>query len=311
MIGESAGGTRRIKLRYVGRCRSCGQPLPAGTTAMYSSTTKAVFCLGCEPLAPLSAFDARPAAFTQPDPLTTPKSPLVGMGRDSLTWPQSADDIAPDGTAGASARREYDRRKKSYESKTRAKHPILGGLMLVLNDAPQSTNAWATGAVGEERLGRRLDAMGRGTIVMHDRRIPGSRANIDHIVISSSGVFVVDAKRYQGAPRKRVEGGIFSARTERLFVGSRNCTSLVEGMQKQMSTVRSALEQAGMPQVQLRGVLCFVDAAWPLFGGDFAVSGVDVVWPRRLVDRILRGGSLNVAAIDDVHRALASTFGPA
>ncbi len=34
--------------------------------------------------------------------------------------------------------------------------------------------------------------------MLHDRRIPGSRANIDHIAIATSGVWVIDAKRYKG-----------------------------------------------------------------------------------------------------------------
>jgi len=32
--------------------------------------------------------------------------------------------------------------------------------------------------------------------ILHDRRIPGSRANIDHIVVAPSGVWIIDAKRY-------------------------------------------------------------------------------------------------------------------
>lgn len=31
---------------------------------------------------------------------------------------------------------------------------------------------------------------------LHDRRVPGTRANIDHIAVSSSGGSVIDAKKY-------------------------------------------------------------------------------------------------------------------
>ena len=34
--------------------------------------------------------------------------------------------------------------------------------------------------------------------MLHDRRIPGTRANIDHIAVASSAVWVIDAKRYNG-----------------------------------------------------------------------------------------------------------------
>jgi Nuclease-related domain len=33
---------------------------------------------------------------------------------------------------------------------------------------------------------------------LHDRRVSGSRANIDLFVIGPAGVFVIDAKRYEG-----------------------------------------------------------------------------------------------------------------
>jgi len=101
-------------------------------------------------------------------------------------------------------------------------------------DDPQSTTAWATGAVGEQRLGEMLAGIAGSTVrVLHDRRIPKTTANIDHLVVCSSGVFVVDAKRYQDArPELRVEGGLFHPRQELLIVGGRDRTKLVEGMHK-------------------------------------------------------------------------------
>ena len=47
---------------------------------------------------------------------------------------------------GASAQREYERRKNKRESKIREAHPRIGGLIIALSDDPQSTTAWATGA---------------------------------------------------------------------------------------------------------------------------------------------------------------------
>lgn len=55
------------------------------------------------------------------------------------------------GLPGASARREHERRRASREAKVRAAHPRLGWMILALSSDPQSTTAWATGAVGEER----------------------------------------------------------------------------------------------------------------------------------------------------------------
>lgn len=79
-----------------------------------------------------------------------------------------------------------------------------------MNDDPQSTTAWNTGALGEERLGQRRNELSSDTMrVLHDRRIRGSRANIDHLAVTPTGVYVIDAKKYKGRPSLKVEGGIF------------------------------------------------------------------------------------------------------
>jgi hypothetical protein len=51
------------------------------------------------------------------------------------------------GTAGASARREFERRVVKREQRIRERHPELGGLFLALSDDPQSTTAWQRGAL--------------------------------------------------------------------------------------------------------------------------------------------------------------------
>lgn len=60
---------------------------------------------------------------------------------------------------------------------------------------PGSTIAWRTGAIGEERTGeilRPLEAEGFRPIP--DRLIPGSRTNIDHIVVGPPRVFIVETR---------------------------------------------------------------------------------------------------------------------
>jgi hypothetical protein len=143
--------------------------------------------------------------------------------------------------------------------------------------------------------------------VLHDRRIPGTRANIDHIVVTGSGVWVIDAKRYKGQrPSLHVEGGILRPRVETLRVAGRDKTKLVSGMQNQITQVSAALADAG---VVVHGALCFVEADWPLIGGSFDVNGIDVLWPKLLVKRLTEAsaadGSVNV---DSVHAGLAAAF---
>ena len=59
--------------------------------------------------------------------------------------------------------------------------------------------AWRRGAVGERRTARLLGPLERqGWAVLHDLTVPGSRANIDHLVIGPGGIFVIDSKHYRG-----------------------------------------------------------------------------------------------------------------
>lgn len=209
--------------------------------------------------------------------------------------------------AGASAKREYDRRRARDEAKIRDTwgDGRIGAIAVALSGERQSTVAWKSGAAGEAEVGRALDAIAsEQVVVLHDRRIPRLRANIDHIVITGAGVWVVDAKRYRNKrPRLRVEGGLFRPRTEKLIVGG-DRTKLVDSVLRQV-----ALVQDVVAPVSVHGALCFVDADWPLFGGSFTIQGIDVCWPKRLAKHLAAlEGTVDVTTVAE---AIASHFPPA
>jgi hypothetical protein len=291
---QGADRAKRLALRYAGSCRECGTDLPPRTVAIYDKTTRTVMCLECHE-GSVVARQERPA---EQQPTTPAAAEIVA------TPPIAA------GTAGASARREFERRQAKRVTQVREAHPHLGGLILALSDDPQSTRAWDSGARGEEALGRGLDRQAeKGVRVLHDRRIRGTRANIDHIAVGPSGVYAIDAKRYvDKRPSLRVEGGFLRPRVEKLMVGSSDRSKLVEGSQWQVAKLRAALDDAGFVDVPAFGVLCFLDANWPLFGGSFSIGGVAVLWPKAVYERLSATGPLDVAAIDQVHLTLAEAF---
>jgi hypothetical protein len=51
--------------------------------------------------------------------------------------------------------------------------------------------------------------VGDGVIALHDRLIPGTRGNIDHIFVAPTGVWVVDSKAYQGKVVQREVGPLW------------------------------------------------------------------------------------------------------
>ena len=264
-----------MRLRFDGVCRVCGVALPAMTNAVYERSSKTVRCV------------------------SHVESPADEPG---------VEDVIESGTPGASARREFERRKARREQTIRDKYPRLGGLVHALTDEPQSTTAWDKGAVGEERLGKRLNELASDRLrILHDRRIPGTRANIDHLAVTPTGVYVIDPKRYAGRPHLRVEGGLLRPRVEKLIVGTRDCTKLVDGVLRQIEIVRGVIGQA----VPIHGVLCFVESDWPLLGGSFTTRGVDVLWPRKLYPKLTADGPVGIETIIEMHRTLASALLPA
>jgi hypothetical protein len=64
----------------------------------------------------------------------------------------------------------------------------------------EQARTWQRGAAGERRTARLLDRLTRdGYVVLHDVAVPGSPANVDHLVIGPSGVFVIDSKQWTGS----------------------------------------------------------------------------------------------------------------
>ncbi|WP_227422848.1 nuclease-related domain-containing protein [Pengzhenrongella sicca] len=296
-IDDIPATPKMMRLRYAGTCRDCGVDLDAGVRAVYDRATKTMICVTC-PVPDVAAEVIKPAEILEV--VEAVRTPAIPEPR-----PAPVDS----GSAGASARREHERRSAKREARIRDAHPRLGGLILALSDEPQSTTAWARGAKGEEVLGQGLDTLtARGVLMLHDRRIPPTRANIDHIAVSPAGVFVIDAKRYKGRPHVVTTGGLFRPRISTLVVGSRVSKKIVDGVHKQVALVHAALAKAGFPDVPIRGMLCFVDADWPLFGGSFVIDGVDVLWPKKAGEQLLAPGLIEVAAASEIHRALAAAF---
>lgn len=232
-------------------CGDCGRKLRRGADAVYDDLLAEVLCLDCVTL----------------------------------------DTVYSLGTPGAGARREHIRRLERHQTRVRTAHPRLGGLVLALADDPQHIRAWQTGAVGEEEFGRRLSGCsGPQLKVLHDRKLPRSSANIDHIAVTPQAVWILDAKRYKGKVATR-GGGLFSSRAPTLYVGGRNQTKLVEGVTRQVETVRlllaplaSELGMTAPPNV--RGALVFINAEFGLLATPFAVDGVWVGWGKSIRKRL-------------------------
>jgi Nuclease-related domain len=71
----------------------------------------------------------------------------------------------------------------------------------------EQARTWQRGAQGERNTARLLGRLARdGFVVFHDLAVPGSPANVDHLVIGPSGVFVIDSKQWTGSVHQGADG---------------------------------------------------------------------------------------------------------
>ncbi len=213
------------------------------------------------------------------------------------------------GSAGASAHREYERRRAARAIRLKAQFgSLVGSFALAVTGDPHSIRAWERGSIGEQKLAKALAEV-HDLIVLSDRRVPGTRGNLDHIVIAPAGVFVIDAKRYGGLIHIRDRGGLFS-RDVRLYVGRRDCSSLADNMGWQVSAVTKALVSARteLSTLPVTPVLCFVDGEWPLLLPPESYKGVRLEGPRSIKALLTRSQALDRDQIERISRALAVAF---
>jgi hypothetical protein len=139
----------------------------------------------------------------------------------------------------------------------------------------QHITAYGKGAQGERLTGRVLDEL-PGYFVLHDRKIPGSRANIDHIAIGPGGVFVVETKNYEGE---------VTVRGDDLLVAGRKCTDKVEQTWREAVNVQTVLaEHMARLAIDVVPILCVHGSQVPWE----TVQGVRLVGPRGLKKLIMK-----------------------
>lgn len=266
-------------VKFDGPCARCGELQRAGSVAHWDSRGKKLYCLNCAIQTGLRDVPAEVEPGPHPARL---------------------------GTAGGSTRREYERRSERREADLQERWgQRVGGWVLRFAAEPQSIRAWGIGAAGEEQLGAALAEV-PDLWTLNDRRVKGSKANIDHILVAPAGVFVVDAKAYSGLVQVRDVGGFFR-RELRLYVGGRDRSKLADGLAWQVSAVRAALGHVDLPIVpRITPVLCFIGSQWPRFRPPNEFEGVRLEDPGSLRGLLGKPIELGPAETEQFARRLAT-----
>jgi len=262
---------RRLRLRYPASCVGCGIALSKGAEAVWDPSTKTVTCLAC---IPASQVDAG----------------------------------APGASAAAAGVRRADRRFDEARRKY-GDHAAEVAREMANRDAAAS---WGKGSDGESRLaGYIAREIGDGVIALHDRLIPGTRSNIDHIFVSPTGVWVVDAKAYTGKVSRRESGPLWR-RDNELYIGGRNRTSLAKGIRRQVDATNAALRgDESLHGTDINAALCLVASEWALFDFPFQLGNVWVMYPGALKKRLRKRGPLSRETMERIARRLSLSLPPA
>jgi hypothetical protein len=269
--------TKRLPLRRTDVCSVCGVELVARTNAWWDSVARAVTCEPCH------ASQGTTKADVQPSSIEVEPSPRIPELQT--------------GVAGQSALKEFERRHEAREARIDTKFGRLAGVVKFLTDDPQSITAWKKGSVGERKLASSLEQnLGDRAILLNDRQVPKTKGNIDHLVVAGSGVWVVDAKNYSGLVQQRDVGGFFKV-DNRLYVGGRDRTKVIDGLGWQVRAVTNAL--AGL-EVSVSSAVCFTDAEWGWFAKPFTIREVFVSGPNALARRISETSVLSVERIQEI-----------
>ncbi|MGI5274151.1 nuclease-related domain-containing protein [Nonomuraea sp. CA-218870] len=231
--------------------------------------------------------------------IRTVKAP-AGDAEEDMTMPDSY------GSAGASARARY--RTLQTVGRTRrllvllAVAVIVGGLVawlsivwlgliaaalscLIIVVRRRRTHtpaaAWRKGAAGERATARRLRTLElAGYTVLHDLAIPHSNANIDHLVIGPTGVFVIDSKKWHRRTTVR-------AATGTLWIGRTPINAVVRPVLFEVRRAGEVLSQATGRHVEVLAVIAVHGPRLPRYRA-ITAHGVTLLRATRLVGWITR-----------------------
>jgi Nuclease-related domain len=126
----------------------------------------------------------------------------------------------------------------------------------------EQARTWQRGAHGERHTARLLDRLTRdGYVLFHDLAILGSPANVDHLVIGPSGVFVIDSKQWSGSVHQGADGLVWHNHYR---------------LDRTLETVRWEAETVGrLLGTRAAALLCVHGAH--VYGGGLDAQGVAIV----------------------------------
>jgi hypothetical protein len=155
---------------------------------------------------------------------------------------------------------------------------------------------WQRGAQGERHTARLLRHLQRdGYVVLHDLAMPGSPANVDHLVIGPTGVFVIDSKQWTGQVHQGTDGLVWHNHYR---------------LDRTLATVRwEAVTLGRLLGIPAAPLLCVHGAH--IQGGGLNAQGVAIVPANRLHNALGHDRMLSDADVELLATTARSSLHPA
>lgn len=200
----------------------------------------------------------------------------------------------------------------SVTTNTAGKNPVGGSAALRMARARRDPK-WTKGAAGEYFMNLSLHNHVKGdSVILTDREVPGTKSNIDHVVVASSGVWIVDSKIWKGKIEYKAPS--MMGFTKKLYVDGKDRTSAVEAIFNQVIPVAQLLSDISIP---IHPALVFIDGEWShssaariLANRPYQHLGVWISWPKSIWEKINEPGPLGVETVKRIGSQLDAALRP-
>ena len=182
-----------------------------------------------------------------------------------------------------------------YLSRTQPSNPVGGSSALRVYERQKDPN-WRKGATGEYLMDQFLHrTLSDGEVILTDRRVPGTDANIDNVVVAPSGVWIIDSKKWNG--KIEYKASTLTGIDMHLFVGGEDRTLRSRRSTRLVIPVAQLVDDRSVP---INPALVFIEGDWKLsvtarhlLKKPYKHEGVWISPPRLLAKLIKEPGPLD------------------
>jgi hypothetical protein len=164
----------------------------------------------------------------------------------------------------------------SWAAETRRSRPWWRRLLAALGWWPdREADQRDAGAEGERRTAALLaPLLKEGWHILHDRAIPGSRANLDHVLVPPHGRYLIALDTKLWSRHK----GTLDTRAGRLVHGCADRHKAIETVAWEADRAAALCRVPAYPVIVMHSA--------PVAGGEVTVDAVIVAGPERLMSRL-------------------------